>query len=834
MSEPNNDSRTSEPSPTHPFPGPDHPSTTPFPRSGRDTQSGPDEPGAEAPEPALGSTRDLGPWNVADFPPTQEGAPPLANPPPPPPGSFDLPGYDLEHVLGRGAMGVVYRARQKSPPRAVAVKMILAGVSTPGRHERQRFSDEAATIARLNHPNIVQIYQFGEEKETPYFSMELVEGSTLAEDVKRRKFLNQPWTFEEAARLIEILALAVDYAHQKNVIHRDLKPGNVMLTADGTPKITDFGLAKHTDAQQTVVEGKTVLAASIAGTPSYMAPEQALGEQVSPATDVYALGAILYELITGQPPFIGETATDILKRVVQEDPQRPRKLRPGLPRDLQTICLKCLARNPHDRYESARTLAEDVRCYLDRRPLRHAPPESLWDRCRRGLQQPLVRKGVWTGLALLVVVLAALALGKFFRPTPEGPTGPEGLPDPGQLVRQADAALDRGDVLQALTLLGRAEETAEQARQRQPDDPDIRLELAKIQLQKGHLLFLRGKDLDWAEQECEKARAGLADLHRRLPDRQDVRLQLAEAYHLLGMLANRKKEWERSLENYRKAAALRQGAAGKSKGYALRRDLARTYGYMGDTQLMMDRVREAQESYEIALGIRSTLAKKFPENLDAQYQLARGIGNMGRWNLWQGKYAEAHQEYAKTLEHLEALKGKAPPHEFRTDLPWAQIDVAKALLRLNRSPGEEPRRLLREARQRLDSLLQQDPGDTRVKRLQARAFLNLGKDALLRGEPDEAREHLNEANRLYNEIARIDRAQTEPVQQAIVLGLLAQVAGPDQADPLLEKALYLVQRGVEEGYRDRHELQDEEGFRLLRDRPEFQRALENLQPRKEQ
>jgi serine/threonine protein kinase/tetratricopeptide (TPR) repeat protein len=827
MSEPNNDSRTSEPAPTHPFPGPNHSSTTPSPRPGKDTQTGPDESGAEAPEPDLGSTRDLGPWNVGDLPPTREGAPPTANPPPPPGESFDLPGYDLEHVLGRGAMGVVYRARQKSPPRAVAVKMILAGMGAPGHHERQRFSDEAATIARLNHPNIVQIYQFGEEKETPYFSMELVEGFTLAEDVKRRKYLNQPWTFEEAARLIEILALAVDYAHQKNVIHRDLKPGNVMLTADGTPKITDFGLAKHTDAQQTVVEGKTVLAASIAGTPSYMAPEQALGERVSPATDVYALGAILYELITGQPPFIGETATDIMKRVVQEDPQRPRKLRPGLPRDLQTICLKCLARNPHDRYESARALAEDVRCYLDRRPLCHAPPESLWDRCRRGLQRPLVRKGVWTGLAILAVLLAALALGKFFGPTPDVP------PAPQDFLREADQALEQGDALRALGLLTEAEKATEARGKSQPDDPDIRLLLAKIQLQKGHLYFFRGKNLDWAEEECEKAKAGLADLHRDLPDRQDVKLQLAEAFHLLGMLANRKKEWQQSLDHYREAASLRQGAARGSQDYALRRDLARTYGYMGDTQLMMDRVQAARDSYRKALEIRSALADEFPKNLDAQYQLARGIGNMGRWHRWQGEYREAHKRYAEALDHLRRIAGEKAPHEFRADLPWTMVEVADLLLRINRPPGEEPARLLGDAQEHLDRLLRQDPEDTVVKSLQARAFLNLGKYALLTGEPDEARDHLDQANNLYQEIARIDRDLNEPVQRAIVLGLLAQVAGPDEVDSLLRKALFLVQQGVEDGYRDLHELQDEEGFRLLRDRLEFQSILENLQPRKE-
>src|SRR4051812_34589221 len=242
-----------------------------------------------------------------------------------------VPGYEIAAELGRGGMGVVYRARQTALDRTVALKMILAGAHA-GTEARRRFQAEAGAAARLQHPNIVQVYEVGEASGLPYFSLEFCPGGNLADRLR-----GEPLPPEEAARLTETLARAVHAAHQRGIIHRDLKPANVLLAADGTPKIADFGLAKRLDAQP-----RQTASGALVGTPSYMSPEQAggKGKEVGPATDTYALGAILYELLTARPPFKAPAEVDTILQVLSEEPVPPRALQPTVPRDLETICLK--------------------------------------------------------------------------------------------------------------------------------------------------------------------------------------------------------------------------------------------------------------------------------------------------------------------------------------------------------------------------------------------------------------------------------------------------------------------------------------------------------------
>jgi tetratricopeptide (TPR) repeat protein/tRNA A-37 threonylcarbamoyl transferase component Bud32 len=265
------------------------------------------------------------------------------------------PGYEVLEVLGRGGMGIVFKARQQSLNRLVALKMTLAGVEATAA-ERARFRTEAEAVARLRHPNIVQVYEITEQGERPYFSLELVEGGSLA-----KKLAGTPQPPRAAAELIETLARAMHHAHEQGILHRDLKPSNVLLTADGVPKITDFGLAKLLDVQTGHTPTEAVL-----GTPSYMAPEQAAGHvrDVGPAADVYSLGAILYEMLTGLPPFKGATLLDTLEQVRSQEPVPPSRLQPRVPRDLETVCLKCLQKEPRQRYASARDLADELRRFL--------------------------------------------------------------------------------------------------------------------------------------------------------------------------------------------------------------------------------------------------------------------------------------------------------------------------------------------------------------------------------------------------------------------------------------------------------------------------------------
>jgi serine/threonine protein kinase/Tfp pilus assembly protein PilF len=291
-------------------------------------------------------------------------------------------------------MGVVYLARQTGLNRLVAIKMVLSG-GFAGAAQRRRFRLEAQAVARLHHPNIVQIYDVGEQEEQPYFTLEFVENGSLSD-----RIASGVLTPRDAARLIEMIARAVHCAHERGIIHRDLKPGNILLTRDGIPKITDFGLAKLVDD-----EGAHTRTGSVVGTPSYMAPEQALGQNkaIGPPADIYALGSILYETLTGRPPFRGDTPMDLLIRISNDDPAPPSRVRPGVPRDLETICLKCLQKEPRKRYATAFELAEDLQRFLGHEPIR-ARPIRLWERSIRSIKRNPTKSAL-----VACVLLAGLA-----------------------------------------------------------------------------------------------------------------------------------------------------------------------------------------------------------------------------------------------------------------------------------------------------------------------------------------------------------------------------------------------------------------------------------------
>jgi serine/threonine-protein kinase len=309
-----------------------------------------------------------------------------------------LPGYEVQGVLGRGGVGVVYRAWHQRLGRPVALKMLLAGpYARPD--EQARFLREAEAVAGLRHPHVVQVYDAGELDGRSYFTMELVEGGSLAQ-----KIAGAPQPARPAAALVATVAEAVHAAHQNGIVHRDLKPANILLTADGTPKVSDFGLARRLEGG-----GELTLSGVPVGTPSYMAPEQARGDRgaIGPGTDVYALGAILYECLTGRPPFRGETATATLRQVLADEPVPPARLNPGVCRDLQTICLKCLDKEPTRRYASARELAEDLRRFERGEPITARPPGPLERAAKWARRRPTAVGLLAAGLLMLVGVAAA-------------------------------------------------------------------------------------------------------------------------------------------------------------------------------------------------------------------------------------------------------------------------------------------------------------------------------------------------------------------------------------------------------------------------------------------
>jgi serine/threonine protein kinase/cytochrome c-type biogenesis protein CcmH/NrfG len=304
----------------------------------------------------------------------------------------ELGDYELLEVVGRGGQGVVYRAHQKSLNRTVALKVISLG-SWATEAQLKRFRREAEAAASLEHPGIVPIYEVGERDGSCYFSMRFVEGGQLDQVIKR-----EPMSIRQAAELISKVARTVHYAHEHGILHRDIKPGNILLDEKGEPLLTDFGLARLVEAESTVTRTKEVM-----GTPSYMAPEQAMGNNaaVSSATDVYGLGAVLYQLLTDHPPFAGGTTYETIKLVLDTEPRQPRLLNPKIDRDLNIICLKCLEKDPKRRYSSALALAEDLEHWLKHEPIR-AHRTGIFSRGRKWVRRK-------PAIAALITSLIALS-----------------------------------------------------------------------------------------------------------------------------------------------------------------------------------------------------------------------------------------------------------------------------------------------------------------------------------------------------------------------------------------------------------------------------------------
>jgi tetratricopeptide (TPR) repeat protein len=464
----------------------------------------------------------------------------------------DLPqhirGHEVEAVLGRGGMGVVYKAWHLRLNRPVALKMLLAGAyALP--EEQERFLREVEAVASLSHGNIVQVHDVGDLDGRPYFTMELVEGGSLAQ-----KLAGAPQPAGQAAALVATLAKAIHVAHQSGIVHRDLKPANVLLTADGTPKITDFGLARRVEDNQ----GLTLSGVPV-GTPSYMAPEQARGQKdaIGPAGDVYALGAILYEMLTGRPPFRAATAAETLHQVITLDPVPPSWLNHAMPRDLETICLKCLHKEPERRYTSAAALADDLMRFGEGRPIqarRVGWAERSW---RWGRRNP-------TAAALVATALALVGLaggGGVWLVQQRAEQRAEATRHDAELRSDVGTAVAQADRLRKGFHFREARELLEQARQRlEPAGPD---ELRR-QVDQGLA------DLDLAE-HLDAARVKAATARRQQLDLARVELLYASAFAEAG-LGREGDDVEAVAANVRKSAVSEEVIAALDDWAAFTRD----------------------------------------------------------------------------------------------------------------------------------------------------------------------------------------------------------------------------------------------------------------------
>jgi serine/threonine protein kinase/tetratricopeptide (TPR) repeat protein len=630
-----------------------------------------------------------------------------------------LAGYEIFGELGRGGMGIVYKARQVALDRLVALKMVRGG-ALAGREEAARFRTEALAAARLRHPNTVQVYDVGEHDGCPFLALEFIDGGSLA-----HKLNGTPLTARRSAELVEALARAMHYAHGQGIVHRDLKPGNVLLTADGTPKITDFGLAKRLDGQAGMTGSGQLL-----GTPSYMAPEQAGGKAgaAGPAADVYALGAILYECLTGRPPFKAETALETLELVRDREPAPPHLLQPKVPRDPETICLKCLHKEPTRRYATALALAEDLARFLAGAPIQ-ARPTHAWERGIKWARRRPARAGLLAVSILGPLVLLAVVLGFNVRLARANDdlkaalvAGDEKRREANENFRLARDAVDgystrvsQDPRLLAHDLEGLRKELLQLAVnfyatfvQQRPGDADVQAEQA---LALGHLARLK-QELGSKQEAIERFQAAVGLLHKLVHEHPDVpsyRAHLAAAFNQLAVAYQELRQSDPAEAAYHEALGIRQQLvlqfpeepvhqaqlASTHNNLALlyeetgRLPLAEsTHGHARDAWVKLtqahpgveeyqsgladshfnlgllyektSRLQLAEQSYRTACDLRRQLAHDHPGIPRYQDNLGVGLVNLGLVYVEAGRAGEALKAYGEARGIYQKLTDEHP------------------------------------------------------------------------------------------------------------------------------------------------------------------------------
>jgi tetratricopeptide (TPR) repeat protein len=671
---------------------------------------------------ALRRTAGAGPWPAAGPDPAGLLGPPLG-----PDEIGRIGSYAVLKVLGTGGMAAVYLARQARPRRLVALKMLLAGAPAGGER-LARFRAETAVVARLRHPNIVQIHEAGEHGGRPYYAMELLEGGTLAQ-----KLAAMPLEPLAAARLLQTVAGAVHHAHHQGVVHRDLKPGNILLAADGTPKVADFGLAKSLAPDDDTTADYRTETGAILGTPAYMAPEQAIaGRNVGPAADTYALGAILYECLTGRPPFKAANVLETLEQVRSQDPVPVSRLQPKVPRDLQTICLKCLEKDPARRYASAQELADDLGRLLRGEPIRARPVSrrerlTKWVRRKPALAALL---GV-SALSLAALVAGGLVYNARLRAAVARAEAKEA--ETRRQYREAHDTLDH--------MLGRlsGQRLAEVPRLKElqrdlledalayyqgilsradSPDPAVRRDAALACGRAADIQQVLGQPETAAEnyRRAVELIEGLPDADRADPA---TRSLLAACYMNWGMAAGAAGHADEAERHLRTALDIRERLVGeRPDDPAAQSGLAQAEHNLA-AAFQHDRPAEAEAHYGRALAIHAALVRDHPGEESYQMALAEDYVNLGLLYRQTGRDAKAPPVFAKAEELLRPLVDRHPA-DARYARSLVALYVNWSYLLAGAGHGREAVNKLDRAIPLAEAVLQKEPED-RVSRQRAQA-----------------------------------------------------------------------------------------------------------------
>jgi eukaryotic-like serine/threonine-protein kinase len=680
-----------------------------------------------------------------------------------------LPSYELLEELGRGSMGVVYKARQTALKRLVALKVIVSGVWA-GPDEVARFRAEAEAVAQLQHPNIVQIYEVGEHEGRPFFTLEYVEGGTLA-----RHLCGKPLAPSTAAELARTLALAIHAAHQRGIVHRDLKPGNVLLAACGLalapardeasakphatliPKIADFGLAKRLD-----VESGLTHTGMIMGTPSYMAPEQAQGEvhKVGPSADTYALGAILYECLTGRPPFLAATDLQTLQQVQIQTPVAPSRLQPSVPRDLETICLKCLNKEPPKRYLSARALAEDLERFLAGRPIQ-ARPASPLERAWKWVKRRPVVAALLFALSVAVVLAIAVPLWLNVRVRREADNAKRHSQIAQDVVEDmySNVAMDwladdpDKNFLQR-RFLERALEYYKGLAAEDADEPAARRRTARAYFRMGELHRMLNQPAE-AVANYQEAIDRQVRLRDQFPGEPLYREDLADSYNWRGeVLREDPTSLERAEHDFRTALALQDQLAREwPREPKYRRELARSHSNLGLVEMDTDRPLDAQSDYDRAVAPLDELVNEHAEDTDFRHELARTLTNRGVFHHENGRLAQAEDDFRRAIDLLQILRRTGIARTtYAYNLAIAYQDMGN--LRFSQRRYGDALGPLRQAETTLSRLAEDFPDRARYRKKLAKTLNSLGSALAKDGKSDQAEENWQKARDLLTELLR--------------------------------------------------------------------------------